>query len=181
MTVTSRRGILVVRRSDMNTHVLVAYATKRGSTAEVAEAIAATLREDGHAVDVLPAALVYEVGTYGTVVLGGALYMGRWHRDAVRFLARHRHALATVPLAIFAMGPRTLAEDDLAGARAQLDRALARFPDVEPSTVAIFGGVIDPAKLHFPFSRIAASDARDWDAIDAWADDFAHAAPSIGG
>jgi hypothetical protein len=61
----------------------------------------------------------------------------------------------------------------LAESRAQLDKALAKVPEVRPRSIAVFGGVIDPAKLRFPLSRMPASDARDWDAIDEWADDVA--------
>ena len=153
----------------MTRHILVAYATKHGSTKEVAEAIATALRAQGHRVDVSNAAGVGDVDRYDTVVVGGALYTGRWHRDAVTFLKRHQPALRHVSLAVFAMGPKTLADADIAAARAQLDRALARFPQLEPASVAIFGGVIDPKKLRFPFKRMPASDARDWSAIEAWA------------
>ena len=148
--------------------VLVAYATKRGSTREVAEAVAATLREQGLAVEVEPASAVQSVAPYEAVVLGGALYTGRWHRDARDFLRRHRHALAERRVAVFGMGPRTLGEHDVAGSRAQLDKALAGVPEVTPAAVAIFGGVVDPAALRFPFNRMPASDARDWDAIESW-------------
>ncbi len=156
-----------------STHLLVAYATKRGSTREVAESIAETLAASGHEVDVRAAADVCDLGGYDGVVLGGALYMGRWHGDAVGFLERHRHPLATIPIAVFAIGPHTLAHADVAGSRAQLDRALAKVSDVSPSTVAIFGGVVDPTTLRFPLSRMHASDARDWEAIAAWANDVA--------
>jgi menaquinone-dependent protoporphyrinogen oxidase len=155
--------------------VLVAYATKRGSTREVAEAVAATLHRAGFDVDVLPAAEVHGLAGYDAVVLGGALYMGRLHGDARRFLADHRRELAVRRVAVFAIGPRTLADEDVAQSRAQLDRALGAVPEVEPASVAIFGGVLDPAHLHFPFNRIAASDARDWDAIRAWAAEVAAA------
>ena len=67
------------------------------------------------------------------------------------------------------MGPKTLAETDVVSSRAQFDHALAGFPQLEPASVAIFGGVVDPSKLHFPFNRMPASDARDWSAIDDWA------------
>jgi menaquinone-dependent protoporphyrinogen oxidase len=152
----------------MNKHILIAYATKHGSTHEVAEAIATALRTAGHRVDVADAADVREVNRYATVIIGGALYMGHWHRDAVAFLKRHERALAHIPLGVFAMGPKTLAEADVASARAQLDHALASSP-LEPASVAIFGGVVDPSKLHFPLNRMPASDARDWTAIEAWA------------
>ncbi len=159
--------------------VLVAYATKRGSTREVAEAVAATLSEHGLSVDVEPAAAVRSLDPYEAVVLGGALYTGRWHGDARRFLDEHEHALAVRTVAVFGMGPQTLDEHDVAQSRAQLDKALAKVPDVTPSSVAIFGGVVDPAKLHFPFSRMPASDARDWDAIEAWATEIADTFASV--
>jgi menaquinone-dependent protoporphyrinogen oxidase len=157
----------------MSGRVLVAYATKHGSTIEVAEAIAAGLRKRGRDVDVCPAAAVRSLDDYGAVVLGGALYLGRYHQDAVRFLKLHRHALSEIPLAVFAMGPKTIAEAEVAASRSQLDRALAAVPELTPASVVIFGGVVDPSKLRFPFKRMPASDARDWDAIAAWAHEVA--------
>jgi menaquinone-dependent protoporphyrinogen oxidase len=150
--------------------ILVAYATKHGSTREVAEAVAATLHRPGLPVDTKAAAEVDGLDGYTGVVLGGALYTGRLHRDARRFLRRLRSALAGLPLAVFAMGPRTADPDEVAQTRAQLDRALSAVPEVEPVSVAIFGGVLDPSQLHFPFSRMPASDARDWNAVQAWAE-----------
>ena len=150
------------------TGVLVTYGTKNGSTLEVAEAIAMALRGGGCDVDVAPAADVRELDDYGAVVLGGALYIGRLHRDAAGFLKRHRHALQEMPLAVFAMGPKTMAPADVVASREQLDHALADVPELTPVAVAIFGGVVDPSKLRFPFNRMPASDARDWDAIGAW-------------
>ncbi|HEY6031864.1 MAG TPA: flavodoxin domain-containing protein [Gaiellaceae bacterium] len=153
--------------------ILIAYATKHGSTREVAEAVAGTLREEGLEVEVKPAAEARALEAYDGVVLGGALYMGRLHKDAKRFLSRHRGALAALPVAVFAMGPRTLEEQEVAESRAQLDRALADVPELEPVAVTIFGGVLDPAAQHFPFNRMPAADARDWDAIRLWARELA--------
>src|SRR4051794_10837805 len=127
----------------MSRHVLVAFATKHGSTQEVAEAVAETFRERGLEVDVRPAASVEALDAYDGVVLGGAIYTGRWHHDARRFLERHRKALAHRPLAVFGMGPRALEETDVESSREQLDRALRRVPEVEPVTEAVFGGVVD--------------------------------------
>jgi menaquinone-dependent protoporphyrinogen oxidase len=147
--------------------ILVAYASKNGSTREVAEAIAGVLSADGHAVDFRSAAEVGDLKSYSGVVLGGSIYVGRWHPDALAFLKRHTDGLAELPVAIFALGPRSLTE--VAQSRAQLDTSLAQVPDVTPATVAIFGGVVDPTKLSCPFNRLPASDARDWTAIRTWA------------
>ena len=122
----------------MRPSILVAHASKKGSTEEVATFVGKRLRERGLVVDVRRAAEVEDLAFYDGVVLGGSLYFGRWHDDAASFLKRFRDALAERPL-------------------------------------AVFGGVIDPAKLWFPFSRVPASDARDWDAIAAWADEVAAA------
>lgn len=157
----------------MTTPVLVAYATKAGSTREVAEVVARTLREHGLETDVRPVDEVATLAPYSAVVLGTALYTGRVHKAARRFLSGHRDELAELPLAVFAMGPKTLADEDVAASRVQLDRALAAHPQLRLGPVAIFGGVVNPTKLHFPFNRMPESDARDWDAIRAWADEVA--------
>src|SRR5690349_11625670 len=157
----------------MTKPLLVAYATKHESTHEVAKAIADRLQALGLRAELRAARDVESLSDYDAVVLGGALYAGRWHRDARRFLARHRDALSALPLAVFAMGPLKLEEHDLAGSRKQLDRALAKEPGLEPLAVTVFGGVIDPATLRFPFTHMPAADARDWDAIRHWTDDLA--------
>jgi menaquinone-dependent protoporphyrinogen oxidase len=153
--------------------ILIAYATKHGSTREVADSLAAALGEHDLDVATLPAAQVDDLSPYDGVVVGGSLYAGHWHPDALDFLKRHRGALEGVPVAVFAMGPRTMEARDVAQSRAQLDHALAKAPGVDPFAVTIFGGVFDPRKLRFPLSRMPASDARDWDAIHAWAGDIA--------
>jgi menaquinone-dependent protoporphyrinogen oxidase len=159
---------------------LVAYASKHGSTREVAERVASVLRAAGLAVDVMPAAEVGHLRGYDAVVLGGALYAGRLHKDARKFLARHEDRLSVRTFAVFALGPKTLDPAEVASSRTQLDRALKAVPHVEPASVAIFGGVIDPSTLRFPLNRMPASDARDWDAIDAWANELAAlAAPAM--
>src|SRR3954451_11802505 len=150
--------------------LLVAYASKHGSTREVADAVAIHLREHGWTADLQPAADVTHVHGYSGGVLGAALYMGRPHADARRFLKRHHAALASIPLAVFAMGPLKNEEHDLAGSRKQIDRAIGRYDDVLPAVEAVFGGVLDPAEQRFPFNHMPAGDARDWEAIHAFAD-----------
>ena len=153
--------------------ILVTYASKHGSTEEVAEAVAERLREAGLRTHLVPVAEVEDLDGYDGVVLGTALYMGRVHHDARHLLKRFHRALATVPVAVFAMGPRTLEEREVAGSRKQLGWALSKAPDIEPVAVAIFGGVLHQADQHFPFNRMPETDARDWDAIREWAADVA--------
>jgi menaquinone-dependent protoporphyrinogen oxidase len=163
----------------MSASVLVAYATRYGSTQEVAEAVAATLRERGLAVDIQPMRDVRTLDQYRAVVLGAPLYMFHWHKDALHFLERYRTALTTRPVAIFALGPFHAEEKEFQEVRGQLDKELAKFPWLTPAAIEIFGGKFDPEKLTFPHNlvpalkKMPASDIRDWTAICAWANDLA--------
>jgi menaquinone-dependent protoporphyrinogen oxidase len=162
----------------MSDAVLVAYATRHGSTQEVAEAIAETLREKGLEVDLLPAREVGALDKYRAVVLGAPLYMFRWHKDARRFLSRHRQALEQRPVAVFALGPFEDKEEDWQGVREQIDKELSKFEWFKPLAVQVIGGKFDPHTLTFPYNLIPAlkqmpvSDIRDWEAIRAWASDL---------
>ena len=163
----------------MEIKILVAYASKYGSTQKVAEAIAATLCERGLGVDLQPMQKVHTLEGYGAIVLGAPLYYGLWHKEGRNFLSRNEAALAQRPVAIFALGPNSNDEKEMLGSRTQLDQELAKFPWLTPVVVEIFGGKY-PAKLRFPDSLVAslrasplhgmpASDVRDWTAIRAWA------------
>ena len=160
----------------MSASILVAYATSYGSTQEVAEAIAAALRERGLHVDVQPMPHVQTLAGYRAIVLGAPIYIGHWHKDARRFLARHRAALKELPVAVFALGPLHPDEKEWQAAREQLDTQIAKVPWLTPLALEVFGGKVDPAELRFPWSLLSAnkqmlpeSDARDWAAIRAWA------------
>jgi menaquinone-dependent protoporphyrinogen oxidase len=145
--------------------VLVAYATKHGSSREVAEAIGAAIQARGADVQVIPAAQVRDpLAGWDLVVLGAPLYSGRWHRDAHRFLKRHRGELVRVPVAVYGMGPRDDEPEAWRRVRTQLDRALAKREWLAPAAVTVFGGV-DPPKRRATTRR----DLRDWDAIRGWA------------
>ncbi|HSK48183.1 MAG TPA: flavodoxin domain-containing protein [Coriobacteriia bacterium] len=153
---------------------LVTYATKYGSTREVAEAIASTLTESGIETDVLHAKDVTDVAPYSAVIVGGPLYYFHWNRDARHLLSHHHKALAYKPVAVFAVGPMEDTEEQFESARGQLDKALAKFEWLKPKAVTVFGGKFDPTGLRFPdnnpgMKNMPASDIRDWDAIREWA------------
>lgn len=166
--------------------ILVAYATRYGSTQEVAEAVATALRERGLPVDLRPMRQVESLSAYSAVVLGAPLYIGRLQKDAQRFLAQHAQGLAGRPVAFFALGPLSspAAEEGWQAARQMLDGELARFPSLTLVARALFGGKYDPARLRLgdrllaalpasPLHGVPASDVRDWAAIRAWAGELA--------
>jgi menaquinone-dependent protoporphyrinogen oxidase len=155
----------------MNTKsILLAYATRYGSTQEVAETIAATLREAGPEVELQPMQDVKTLDGYDAVVLGAAIYSTKWHPDAHQFLSQHQAALKQRPVAIFALGPLTTGDVPMRNSRRQLDRELAKYPWLKPVAVEMFVGKYDPSQLGF-FDRLfsTASDHRDWEAIRTWA------------
>jgi len=162
--------------------VLVAYATRYGSTQEVAEEVAATLREGGLEVDIQPMREVRTLKGYRAVVLGAPLYMGHLHKDADAFLSRYREALAERLVAVFALGPLhgPSEAEEWRDSRATLESELAKSPWLTPVALEMFGGKYDPSTLGLthrllsalpasPLHGMAASDVRDWTAIRAWA------------
>lgn len=170
----------------MKTKVLVAYASKYGSTQEVAEAVAATLQDHGFEVDIQPVGKVRRGEGYGAVVLGTAIYYGAWRKEAHGFLERNRGELEGRPVALFAMGPigDSLSEKDRSGFQATLQKELAKHPWLTPVALEIFGGKFDPARLDVadrlvtslpasPLHGKQANDLRNWAAIRAWAGSLA--------
>jgi menaquinone-dependent protoporphyrinogen oxidase len=165
--------------------VLVAYASKYGSTREVANAIAVRLRERGIETDVRAARDVDSLDGHDAVVFGGALYFFRLVREGRRFLSRHRKALSAVPVAVFGVGPIEDTQQHYLDARGHLDKSLNKRRDFSPVAVTIFGGALDPTGLRFPDANPATKklppvDLRDWKAIDAWADSLPEAFGLVG-
>jgi menaquinone-dependent protoporphyrinogen oxidase len=170
----------------MSASILVTYATRYGSTQQVAEAIAAALRKRGLEVALQPAREVQTLVGTRAVVIGAPLYFGALHKDAQRFLTQHQERLASLPVALFALGPTTYPrkEEEWQAVRDQLDQQLGKVAWLAPVAVELFGGKYDPARLRFtdrliaglpasPLHGVPASDLRDWAAIDAWANDVA--------
>jgi menaquinone-dependent protoporphyrinogen oxidase len=161
----------------MGRKVLVVYASSHGSTQEVAGVVAEILRENDLTVDLQPARSIRTLEGYSAVVLGAPLYMFHLHKDALRFLSKHKKALTRdIPIAIFAGGSIESGEEtELQEVRKQLDQELAKFPWLIPLAVEVIGGKFDPTRLHFPWNLIPAlrqmpaRDLRDWEAIRAWA------------
>ena len=146
--------------------VLVAYGSSHGSTAEIAEAIADELRQAGLEADCLDAGDAESVDGYDGVVLGSAVYMKRWRREARRFLKKHARELERLPFWIFSSGPvGEIEKRDPAWEEPAKVIALAEELGVREHVV--FGGRAEGRMATSVPAEFA--DRRDWDEIRAWA------------
>jgi menaquinone-dependent protoporphyrinogen oxidase len=153
------------------TNVLVTYGSKHGSTAEIAEAIADKLREYGLSVDCAPVEDVTSLDRYQAVVLGSALYMGRWQGAPRRFLRRHAAELAARPFWAFSSGP----VDGLDPMRPEPPRIAKALEQLGARSHVVFAGRL-PTEPRGPLQRRIVKrtprvyrDERDWGEIRTWA------------
>jgi menaquinone-dependent protoporphyrinogen oxidase len=161
----------------MNQKILVAYATKLGSTAEVAQVIGGELRKPGTAVDVLEISQVDSLDAYQSVVVGSAIRVGKWLPEAVKFVKHHRDVLSRIPVAYFVVC-MTLSEDTPENRKkvlAYLDPVRQQVPEVRPVDIGLFAGKIDMKELSLPLRFVVkmvkspVGDFRNWDAVRSWA------------
>lgn len=166
----------------MNMQVLVTYATKYGATAEIAAKIGQTLQQAGFQADVLPAGEVGDVAAYQAVIVGSAVYVGKWRKEAVEFLEDNEDALAQRLVWIFSSGPTGEgdAEELLKGwLLPEAQKALVER--IQPRGIVVFHGELDQQKLNllekWVIKNVKAplGDFRNWDGITAWATEIAAA------
>ena len=156
--------------------VLVAYASKYGSTQGIAEAIGRSLREEGLEADVVRCKDVKDLAPYTAVVLGSAVYVGRWRREAADFLRQAEPQLARVPVWLFSSGPTGEGEAEELMHGWHFPSALQNVADrIGPRDVAVFHGALDRSRLN-PFDafivrnvKAPIGDFRDLDVVAGWA------------
>ncbi len=159
----------------MNKRILVTYASKYGATREIAEKIGEVLNQAGWQASVLPVNGATDLGLYAAIILGSAVYIGKWHKEAAIFLRNNEKFMANVPVWLFSSGPtgEGNAVDLLGGWRfpADLQPVVDR---IHPRDVAVFHGYINPKKLNFIEKQAVKSlkkpfgDYRHWDGIISW-------------
>ncbi|GAB4537305.1 MAG: flavodoxin domain-containing protein [Anaerolineae bacterium] len=160
----------------MDGRVLVAYASRYGATAEIAEKIGQVLREVGLQADVLPVDRVSDLTAYQAVVLGSAVYIGKWRKEAVKFLQANEAALAEKRVWLFSSGP-TGEGDPLELVQGwRFPGKLQPIADrIAPRDIAVFHGALDVNNLNFIEKwmvknvKAPVGDFRDWGAITSWA------------
>lgn len=169
--------------------VLVAFATRSGSTGEIAERIAQRLRTGGHDADAEPVSDAVHVTAYDAFVIGSAVYLGRWQKEAVRFVQRNRSTLADRPTWLFSSGPLgtepTLAGIDQRDGAVNPAELAALTEAARPRGHHVFFGALNPDHLGLgprvmrltPAGRklFVEGDFRDWTEIEAWTDEIAGA------
>jgi menaquinone-dependent protoporphyrinogen oxidase len=156
--------------------VLVAYASKHGSTEGIARAIAGRLTERGHRAHAANVAELDGPGTAAAVVLGSAVYAGSWMKEATAWAERHAQELARLPVWLFTSGPLGTDVEDEEEQPKQLPGLTETLHPVEHR---VFFGALDRDGLGFAERMIVKAvrapdgDFRDWEAIGAWADAIA--------
>ena len=164
----------------MDRKVLVAYATKYGATEEIAERISQVLKNAGFSVDLRPAAQIGDLSPYDAVVLGSAVYAGQWRKEAAEFLTENEKALAERPTWLFSDGPTGQGDPVELMKGWRFPEALQPVADrIVPRDITFFHGDIDMQKLNLGEKLLVKAikaptgDFRNWDAIDAWAQEIA--------
>jgi menaquinone-dependent protoporphyrinogen oxidase len=151
------------------TRAVVAFAGKMGSTRGIAEAVGEELRRRGLTVDVWDVRAVASVEDYDAVVLGTAVYAGRWRPEAARFLKRNIAELTKRSVWLFENGWIGKRPQDPTATSGGRRRAL----QIGAASPTVFGGRLDPAEATGPIDRMVAKgqlgDFRNWDEIRAWA------------
>ena len=159
----------------MKNRILVVYATRAGSAAEVAEFVGKALARQGASVDVKPARSVQSLADYSAVVAGSGIRAGQLYSDITGFVQRYKGELEKMPTAYF-VECMTL-KDDTAANRKTVEAYLEPLrATVKPVAAGLFAGKMDYSKLGV-FARFAVKnmvkvpegDFRDWNAIEAWA------------
>ncbi len=159
----------------MKTKILVAYATRAGSTAQIADKISEVLAAQDAAVDVMPLKNGGNLNGYHAVVLGSAVRIGAWLPEAVKFVEKHKLELSQVPTAFFAVHLLNLGEDE-ASRQARLAYLDSVRKLVKPNHEAFFAGVGDWKRVSFleglmgKMAKAPEADLRDWEAIQSWAE-----------
>ena len=161
-------------KSPVSEKILIAYATKSGSTEEVAEAIAKTFEEEGTPTEVKPAWDAPDPAEYRAVVVGSPLYSGKLLSDAAIFINRHKEKLVEMPTALFIVC-LVMSRPTERSVQKVIRQTRPMVELLRPRDVGLFAGSLHYKDVGF-FNRILLrlmkvpeGDFRNWDTIHRWA------------
>jgi menaquinone-dependent protoporphyrinogen oxidase len=159
-------------------NVLVAFASKHGSTRQIAEMIGQELSDSGHTVQVRSVSEASTAEPYDAAIVGSAIYMGNWLGEARQFVEKNQARLSAVPVWLFSSGP--LGQED-----PQPRGDFAHLQELMHATQArghrTFIGKLDRSELGFgerlvvKIVKAPEGDFRDWEAIRSWSREIASA------
>jgi dipeptidyl aminopeptidase/acylaminoacyl peptidase/menaquinone-dependent protoporphyrinogen IX oxidase len=164
-------------RQSTGRKILVAYATRHGSTEEVARAVGVAFSRAGHRAVVRPVEKVEELGGYSAVILGSPLYSGRMLPELEAFAKRHREEISRMPSAVF-VTCLTMTQPTEKSVRKMLKKTRPLVELLRPRDVGLFAGVVNYADLGFFYRfmfrlmKIPEGDFRNWEVINRWAKDL---------
>ncbi len=173
-------GIAAERHAEIPTpgKVLIAYASRAGSTGEVAEAIAHVLNGKEIPAEAIPVGRVADVRSYRAVIVGSAIRMGSWLPEGAKFVEKNRTALVGMPTAFFTVC-LTMQKDTSENRRTVEGYMQPVLKIFRPANVGLFGGKMDYSRLGFldrlivtKMKKVPEGDYRDWKAIRSWAGEF---------
>jgi len=161
--------------------ILVTVASRHGATGEIADRIAERLAERHGEVVQLPPERVQELDGFDVVILGSALYAGRWMSDARDFVERFGDELSGVTVWTFSSGP----VGDPLFPKEEPAEPVALSATIGAREHRVFAGKVDRSALTLPeraimkVLRAPEGDFRDWEAVDAWAEVIARASSDL--
>ena len=167
----------------MSNRILVTYASRAGSTAEVAQAIGRTLTDGGAVVDVMPMQDVTDLSAYRAVVTGSAIRGSKWLPEAVDFIQEHRSTLTQKRFAMFTVCITMAMKNAEKYRTGVMDWVAPVRALVKPLSEGLFAGMLDFSKLPFNWDTLMLrltvalgifprGDHRDWNAIRSWAENL---------
>jgi menaquinone-dependent protoporphyrinogen oxidase len=158
---------------EIKRRVLIAYASRCGSTGGVADAIGKELRGTGASIDVRLVGNVHDLSPYQSVIVGSAIRMGRWLPDAIDFVKKHQDALRQLRTAYFVVC--LTMKDDTPENRSRvlvfLDPVHKETPQIQLVDIGLFAGAVDFSKLSFVYKSVLKAkgvvegDFRNWTSI----------------
>lgn len=163
----------------MTNKILITYASKHGSTAEIAEKIHEIFTNHGLKCEIKSVEDVNDISAYETIVLGSAVYIGQWRKSTVKFLKKNEETLIKKKLWLFSTGPTGKGDPvELLKGWKYPDALKDTIDKISPEEITVFHGALNEAKLNtfekmtIKMVKAPMGDYRDWEQVKLWANDI---------